>query len=154
MATFRFLPNVDIKDLGKFSYFGFGLQHNPGTFLKVPLPVDISAAFFTQTMQVGDIFKTSATSFGIYASKTFGFGISVTPFVGIAVESSSVDVAYDVEYSYSGQNFKDKIEFTMKGENKTRVTIGASLKLGVLNISADYSLAKYKSASLGLGFIF
>ncbi|MDP3831786.1 MAG: hypothetical protein Q8Q47_10980, partial [Ignavibacteriaceae bacterium] len=28
-ASFRFLPSIEIQDLGKFSYFGFGLQHNP-----------------------------------------------------------------------------------------------------------------------------
>lgn len=155
MATFRFLPSVKLGDLGKFSYLGFGLQHNPAMFIPVPLPVDVSAAFFTQSLKVGDIFKASATTFGIYASKTFGWGISITPFAGLAIESSNVDVSYDVEYptGVPGQTMKDKIAFSMKGENSTRLTIGASIKLALLNLSVDYSLAKYKSASLGLNFI-
>ena len=155
-ATFRFLPSVNIKDLGEFSYFGFGLQHNPAMFIPIPLPVDVSVAFFTQTLKVGDIFKASATTFGLYASKTFGFGITITPFAGFAMESSNVDVSYDVQYAspVPGQTIKDKIAFSMKGENSARFTIGASLKLGFLNLSADYSLAKYKSASVGINFIF
>jgi len=153
MATFRFLPSVKLGDLGKFSYFGFGLQHNPAMFIPVPLPVDVSASFFTQTLKVGEIFKTTATSFGIYASKTFGWGISITPFAGFAVESSSVDVAYDVNYGVAG-SAPTKISFSMDGENKTRLTVGASIKLALLNLSVDYSLAKYNSASFGLNFIF
>jgi hypothetical protein len=156
MATFRFLPSVEVGDLGKFSYFGFGLQHNPAMFIPVPLPVDISAAFFTQSLKVGDIFKATATTFGIYASKTFGWGISITPYAGFAIESSSVDVSYDVNYAtpVPGVTVPGKIAFTMKGENSTRLTIGASLKLALLNLSVDYSLAKYNAASVGLNFVF
>lgn len=157
MATFRFLPSVELGDLGKFSYFGFGLQHNPAMFIPVPLPVDISAAFFTQTLKVGDIFEASATTFGLYVSKTFGWGISITPFAGFAIESSSVDVVYDVEYAPIAVGLtpiKEEISFSMDGENKTRLTVGASIKLALLNLSVDYSLAKYNAASLGVSFIF
>ena len=156
MATFRFLPSVEVGDLGKFSYFGFGLQHNPAMFIPVPLPVDVSAAFFTQTLKVGDIFEASATTFGLYASKTFGWGISITPFAGFAIESSSVDVAYDVDLATSvpGVTVPTKISFSADGENSTRLTVGASLKLALINLSVDYSLAKYNSASLGVNFIF
>lgn len=156
MATFRFLPSVELQDLGKFSYFGFGLQHNPAMYIPVPLPVDVSAAFFTQSLQVGDIFKATATTFGIFASKTFGIGISITPFAGFAIESSSVDVAYDVEYAspVPGTTIKDKIKFSMVGDNSKRMTIGASFKLALINLSIDYSIAKYNSASVGLGFVF
>lgn len=156
MLTFRFLPSIEIQKLGKFSYFGFGIQHNPAMFIPVPLPIDISATFFTQTLKVGDIFKATATTFGIYASKTFGFVVSVTPYAGISMESSSVDVSYDVNYAtpVPGVTVPGKIAFTMKGENKARMTVGASIKLAVLNISADYSFAKYKAASLGVNFIF
>ncbi len=156
MATFRFLPSVEVGDLGKFSYFGFGLQHNPSMFIPVPLPVDVSAAFFTQSLKVGDIFKASATTFGLYASKTFGWGISITPFAGFAIESSSVDVAYDVNLATSvpGVTVPSKVSFSANGENKTRLTVGASIKLALLNLSVDYSLAKYNAASLGLNFIF
>ena len=156
MATFRFLPSVEVGDLGKFSYFGFGLQHNPAMFIPVPIPVDVSVAFFTQSLQVGDIFKASATTFGIYASKTFGWGISITPFAGFAMESSSVDVSYDVNYAtpVPGVTVPGKVAFTMDGENSTRLTVGASIKLAVLNLSVDYSLAKYNSASVGVNFIF
>ena len=155
MASVRFLPNVKMGELGELSYFGFGLQHNPAVFLPIPLPVDLSAAFFTQSLKVGDIFKVSATSFGLYASKTFGWGVTITPFAGFAIENSSVDVSYDVNYATPapGVTIPGKIEFTMEGENSTRLTTGASIKLFTFNLTVDYSIAKYKSASLGLNFI-
>jgi len=155
-ASFRFLPSVEIQDLGKFSYFGFGLQHNPSMFIPVPLPLDVSAAFFTQTLKVGDIFKASATTFGIYGSKTLGWGaLSLTPYAGFSLESSSVDVAYDVQYAtpVPGVTSTSRISFSAKGENSSRLTIGASLKLLLLNLSVDYSVAKYNAFSAGINFI-
>ena len=157
-ASFRFLPSVEISDLGKFSYFGFGLQHNPSMFIPVPLPVDVSAAFFTQSLKVGDIFNASATSFGVYASRQFGPGmLSITPYAGFAFESSSIKIKYDQVISdptNPSQDLKLPVEFELEGENSARFVLGATLKLALVSISADYSMAKYNSFSVGLGLAF
>ncbi len=81
-ATFRYLPEVEIdKEIGKFKYFGFGIQHNPGIWFPNPLPIDLAASFFTQNLKVGTVFETKATAFGINASKQFGFAfLNVTPY--------------------------------------------------------------------------
>lgn len=40
--TFRYLPSLNASGVGKFSYFGFGIAHNPGVWFPTPLPVDFS----------------------------------------------------------------------------------------------------------------
>jgi hypothetical protein len=52
-----------------------------------------------------------------------------------------------------GIKVPQKVEFELNGENKTRVTAGVSIKILIANLNADYSWAKYNSASIGLMFI-
>ena len=96
-ATFRWLPKVKLQnDLGNFEYFGFGLQHNPAVYLPNVIPFDYSVSFYTQTMNIGSLFKTKTTSFGINASKQFGIRVfNVTPYAGFMYETAKMKVAYD-----------------------------------------------------------
>lgn len=158
-VAIRYLPETEItKDLGKVKYFGFGIQHNPSMWIPFPMPIDISAGFFTQTLEVGSIFKSTATSFGVYASKQIGPGfLSVTPYVGFLLESSDITVKYDFELKDTptpGTSTVLPIEFKVEGENKSRILLGASFKIGLFNINADYNIGKYKSASAGFAFNF
>jgi len=94
-ATIRYIPTINLstipgpslfldEDFGKISYFGFGLQHNPGVFLPTPLPLDVAVAFYTQTFKIGEeFFKVKTTAFGVNASKKLGIGpINITPYAG------------------------------------------------------------------------
>ncbi len=153
--TFRYLPSVQINsDLGKFSYFGFGIQHNPGLWLANPLPVDIAVSFFTQTLKAGTIFKTTATAFGVNVSKRFGPGaLNVTPYAGFMLESSKMTFDYTAQITNSVGTTPLPIHLELEGANKSRLTLGLSIKLLFLNINADYNLAKNNSATAGLMFI-
>ena len=94
--TLRYLPNLQLNsDIGDVKYFGFGIQHNPGVWFPDPLPLDVCASFFTETLDVGSILKTKATAFGINASKQFGPGLAnVTPYAGFMLESSTMTFNY------------------------------------------------------------
>ncbi|MBS4029720.1 MAG: hypothetical protein KGZ58_13920 [Ignavibacteriales bacterium] len=155
--AFRYLPSVEVsKEIGKFEYFGFGIQHNPFMWIPVPEPpVDVSLGFFTQTMKVGTIFETKATAFGINASKSFGPGaLKITPYAGFMVESSEMTFTFDYDQPQPVGPPKPKtIEFTLEGENTTRITLGLSLKLLFMNFNADYNLGKYNSITGGFMFI-
>jgi len=152
----RYLPDIDIKDLGKFSYFGAGIIHNFGVWFPNPLPLDLTLGFFTQKLKVGSIFESTATQYGIYASKTFGFIISITPYVGLTTETSKTTVSYDYtsNQTLNGVPVKAHISIDMKGENSSSAVVGFNLHLGVVNINADYKLAKTKTASAGVSFGF
>jgi hypothetical protein len=153
--TFRYVPNIKVDKLGEIKYFGFGAQHNPGVWFGDILPLELSASFFTQSLEAGSVFKAKATAFGVNASKRLGWGfLNITPYGGFMVESSSMTFTYDyIVDGPGGIKVPQKVEFELNGENKTRVTAGVSIKILIANLNADYSWAKYNSASIGLMFI-
>lgn len=151
-ASFRYLPDIELGDLGKFSYFGFGLIHNPGVWMKNPLPVDVAVGFFTQTLKVGDVFESTANQYGLYVSKKFGYGISVTPYLGLTIESSTTTVAYDYSYDTPAGPLSSSISFDLEGDNSFGTTIGANFNLLILNLNVDYKLANINTFSAGISF--
>jgi hypothetical protein len=165
-ATVRYIPTINLssipgasifldEDFGKISYFGFGLQHNPGVFLPNPLPLDVAVAFYTQTFKIGEEFlKVKTTSYGVNASKQLGLGpINITPYAGIMFETSTIDIAYTYEIeSLLGTPQEIDIALEFKGENKRRITIGVSVKLLLFNINADFNIGKWNSYTVGLMF--
>ncbi len=159
--SFRYLPTVQIdEEVGDLNYFGFGIQHNPGMWIPVPLPLNVSVGFFTQNLQIGDLFESSASEFGVYASKTFGPGmLNITPYAGLSYQSSSMSAKYDYTYNYttpsgSVEERTERISFDADGGNTAKLTLGAALKLGFINLNVDYNVAKYSTLGIGAGFIF
>jgi hypothetical protein len=156
-ATFRYLPEIEIsKDLGKFKYFGFGVQHNLGMWLPIPI-VDVSASFFTQKLEVGTIMEATTTSFGLNVAKQLGFAfLNVTPYAGFMLESSKMKFGYDYTYTVGATNqvVTDRINFELEGENTSRITLGLGIRLLVININADYNIGKQNSATVGVFFAF
>ncbi len=149
-ATFRYLPSITIdEDLGKFEYFGFGIQHNPGVLLPTPLPVDVAVGFFTQTLKVGTLFEAKTTAFGLNASKKLGVGpLNITPYAGFMLEKSNIDITY----SFIVDDQEIDVAFELEGENKSRLTLGLSVRLLMLNFNADYNIGKYNSVTVGVMF--
>ncbi len=154
--TFRYLPELEVSpEIGKFKYFGFGVQHNLGMWLPIPV-VDVSASFFTQNLKVGTIFESKATAFGVNASKQFGFAfLNVTPYAGFSLESSTMNVTYDFEVTdATGAVQKIPVAFELEGENTSRLTVGLGMRLLTFNINVDYNIGKQNSATAGLFFAF
>lgn len=159
-ATFRYLPEIGIpvgdfsEEIGKISWFGWGVQHNPGVFFPNPLPVDISICYYTQNLKLGDIFEAKGTAWGLTASKKLGIPfISITPYVGFLIEKSSMQFTYDFTLDAGTIYQQDiSIDFLMEGENTSRITAGLALKVFMFNIYADFNFGNYDSVRLGLMF--
>lgn len=156
-AAFRYMPTYKIPDIGDFDYFGFGIQHNPKAWLKAPIPFDICASFFTQSMTLGDYVEANATAYGVNVSKTLGLSfLSVTPYAGFMLESSNMKFKYTYEIgNVNGIPAEPlDVKFDIDGKNKSRITLGTTFRLGVFNINADYNIGKYNSFTAGfaLGF--
>ncbi len=157
-AVFRYIPEVDIpgvsitEDLGKFSWFGWGVQHNPGVFFPNPLPLDISISYFKQNLKLGTVLEANTTAYGLTVSKKLGIGlINITPYAGYLIEKSTLHFAYDFTLD-AGTLYEQTfpIEFDLEGENKSRITVGLSLKLLMFNINADYNMGNYNSVTVGI----
>jgi hypothetical protein len=151
--SFRYCPDIDIKDLGKFNLWGAGFLHNINSWLPTPLPVDISAGYFYQKLKVGSIFESDASQYGIYVGKTFGSAFAVSPYFGLTMESSksTIDYDFDPEQVVNGVAVpKIHVNMELEGENTGAATIGLGIKLGLINIILDYKVAKTKTASAGI----
>lgn len=157
-VSLRFVPSIKVSDeLGDFSLFGIGAIHNINGWIPNPLPIDLGVGYFYQKLKVGDVFEGNASQFGVYAGKTFGIGVTFSPFIGLTVESFKTSVKYDYKSNQTVNGAPVapvKINFDSEGENTTGVTVGFSLKLAIVNINADYKIAKTKTASAGISFGF
>lgn len=157
--TFRYLPSQDIKSLGKATYFGWGFQHNPGVWLGAAdaLPVDLSLSFFTQKIKFGDLFQSKATAFGLNMSKRLGWGfLNLTPYAGFMLESSTMTFAYDADlpdWTQNGATTLQHITFDLDSANKSRLVLGMSIKILIVNVNADYNIGKYNSFTAGVMII-
>jgi hypothetical protein len=153
--TFRYLPQYKISDeIGKTKYFGWGIQHNPAVWFPGEMPFDISVSFFHQSIKAGSIFKASATAFGVNASTQVGWDIlNITPYVGYMLEKSSMTFTYDFVLDTPTGQVPQRIVFDLVGENKSRLTLGLSIRLLIVNVNADYNIGKFKSYSAGVMII-
>lgn len=147
---------LDLTSIGKYEYFGIGIQHNPKVYIPFPIPVDFSASFFMQDLKLGEYVSAKATVYGINVSRTIGPGfLNVTPYAGLMFESSKMKFKY--EYQVSGQEIDVEpvaIEFEAEGENNAKLTLGTAMNWGIYSMNADFNIAKYNSFSFGFGFEF
>lgn len=152
--TFRWLPELDVENYGKLKYFGFGIQHNPGVWFGDPLPIDISVAYFTQSLKFGEYLDASATAFGVNISKRLGWGaLNLTPYAGYMTEKSSMAFSYNYTLDTPAGKIPQRINFELEGDNKSKLTVGFSIKLLIVNINADYNFGDFNSASAGVMII-
>jgi hypothetical protein len=158
--TFRYFPSTNLGNIGKASYFGWGIQHNPGIWLGPVdvLPVDVSLSFFTQKLKLGDIFETKTTAFGVNVSKRLGWGfLNLTPYAGYMFESGTMSFSYNFMAPDPANNYlptkPEHVTFDLESANKSRLVLGLSFKVLIVNINADYNFGKYNSATAGIMFI-
>jgi hypothetical protein len=153
--TFRYLPDYQISsEIGKTKYFGWGIQHNPLVWVPGDVPVDLCASFFSQKINAGTIFEAKTTSFGVNASKRLGWGaLNLTPYVGYMIEKSSMTFTYDYTLETPTGKIPQRIVFDLEGENKSRLTLGLSIKVLIVNVNADYNIGTYNSFSAGVMII-
>ena len=71
------------------------------------------------------------------------------------MDKSTVDLSYTiVDGDLPGMDGDQEVSFTMEGENTLRVNVGFSLQMALLYLHSEYSVGKYQTASLSVGFIF
>lgn len=148
----RWFPSIDIEDLGKFTFYGVGLIHNTNVWFDNPLPVDISIGGYYQSLEVGDIFESNASQFGIYASKTFGGLFAFIPYIGLTTETSTTTVTYEYNFDTPAGPTAANVEFDLEGENNVGFTIGFSAKLAVINFNVDYKASNTGTLTAGISF--
>lgn len=151
----RFLPTMDF-DGNKLGLTGFGLRYDVDQWLPL-FPIDIAVHFATQKMTLkgkddNEVFSAGATAFGVEASKKFLF---ITLYTGFQLESSKItfgDITYVGTDAFNNPVNLTLPGFEVEGSNSSRFTIGVRMLLLIVNVHAEYSLAKNPVLGLGAGF--
>ncbi len=141
----RYLPAQNMSDVGKVSFWGFGVQHSLSQYISL-IPLHLAAQITYQSLTVGDNFDASAFSLGIQASKKI---LLITIYGGLAYERCTMDLSYNYEDPVKHTTQKITADFT--GGNTFRLTVGASVNFLFFKINADYSLGKIPVGSIGIG---
>jgi len=145
-GTIRWLPDIDIADVGKIKYMGLGVSYSPNAYFPT-LPVDVAVGLFTQSLDVGDVVESTAKSYYLAVSKDF---TPLTVYAGVAKEESSMDVHYTFE---EDDGTTTDIDFSLDGVQEKRTTLGATLNLG-LKLNVEMNMGNLTNYSGGLIFGF
>ena len=145
----RWAPTYNVPDVGDIGFFGIGVKHQVSKY--IPLcPVDITAMYAYQSLKVGDILTSTHTAFNVHVSKKIPLLItSITPYIGVGFESSSLDVKYTIEGTGNPLIDGTPISFSLDGDNGFRTRVGFSMRLMLFKIYADYALGDYNAYSAG-----
>jgi len=155
-AMVRFIPTVKVGDVGKVNFLGFGLRADIGKFIPVPLPIDIAVNFATQKFNFKDssgsnLLQANAKAYGIQVSKTLAV---ITFYAGFQLEKSSFTVGpYNAQLNTGNTATTVNVpQFTVDGDNSSSLIVGLRLHLAILNIHAEYDIAKTPVLAAGVGF--
>ncbi len=142
-GTVRWLPEVDLGDLGKTKVLGWGLQWSANGIAPT-LPVDVMIGFFRQSLDIGTLVEVDANSMFVAASKKFSLA---TVYGGYAKEDSEVSIAY----TYTGDG--SAVDFTVDDTQESHFTLGATLNvLAKLNVEMNHGDLTTYAAGLMFGF--
>ncbi|MFZ2905564.1 MAG: DUF6588 family protein [Cyclobacteriaceae bacterium] len=165
------IPNVDIES-SKFNVFGVGVLHDFKQHIKgiKLLPFDLSALIAynsvsgTSDLSNSDPLKGPTTDDGEldyqFNSWVFQAIISkkisvVTPYaaVGYSMINTNVDMNgnYTVEAGATDLELTDPVAIDFKN-NSMILTLGMRLKFGPFYLNGDYTIQKFNTLSVGLGF--
>lgn len=153
----RYMPPLKIKDVGKVNYLGFGVRYSIDQWIPF-CPVDIAVHFMTQKFNFKDssdnnLISASALAYGAEVSKSLLF---LTVYAGFQLESAKFTVGpYDAVFIAGSQRVTAHVNaFDVESPNKSRVTVGVRLLLAVINVHAEYAVAKTPMFAAGVGITF
>ena len=165
--SIRYFPSVSVDGYST-GVFGMGVKHNIKQWIPVikHIPLDLSGFFAFSNLNLGTKVNNYDVDFGInswtlqvIASKKLLF---LTPYIALGYSQSSYSLSTSSDFEVQAPIVKN--DGTIMTEPKlinskisdsagsVRATLGLSVKLlWVLNLNAEYTLANYNTASVGLG---
>jgi hypothetical protein len=100
-----------------------------------------------QQFNIGDddLVKANALALNVTGSRKFGAVISVEPYVGVGLDSFSMDAEYTAEDDTS-------VSVSFDRENDFHGTLGANVNLPILKIHGEVNLAATNGSAHGVSF--
>ncbi|MFQ5889810.1 MAG: DUF6588 family protein [Gemmatimonadota bacterium] len=150
-AMVRFIPSVQLsQDVGSVSLFGVGLKHQIDRWFPGPSPVNLSASFGWQRLEVGSYLEARAKHASLIASRDVAF---LTLYAGGTLEDTDVDIEYTVSNAAGIPGVPadgEVIAFTDDSDNSARFTVGSTFNLLLLRLNVDYSFSDYNVLNVNL----
>ena len=156
--SIRYMPMLNVSDNINVNLFGVGIKHDllqwiPGIGDAIPMSLSLQGGYTslnTELKVVGQqvALSTKATTINLIASKKI---LMVTGYAGIGYNSAITKFSADANFELNGIAFNEKIEMDFASNKDLRTNIGLRINMAIVTIQADYTFAKYPTATLGLG---
>lgn len=150
----RWVPRIDVTDVGTVGMFGMGVRHSLSQYIPLS-PVSVAVQVAWQHLGVDDLEEQD-----LLGASTFAAGIAVshelgmlTLFGGLQTERSTLDVSYQLE-TESEEVGPVPVSFRAVGASRGRGTAGAGLRMGPVRLHGSYSIGRVNVVRFGFGFAY
>jgi len=153
-VSVRYFRGINLQSLGIVNVWGGGISHNLNYWFDAELPIQVGFGYYFQNFKVGDIFKNTASQFGLFMSKRIGERISIEPYAGLTYETSrsQIDYRYQFDSPIGQRELQLHIDYT--GDNSVNLALGTSINLSIFVINFDYKFGGTNTGTAGIGFGF
>lgn len=153
-VSVRYFRGINLQDLGIVNIFGGGAIHNLNYWFDGSLPVEIGFGYYFQSFKVGDIFKNTASQYGLFVSKKIGGRISIEPYAGLSYETSRSEIDYKYQFDSPAGRQELQLNIDYNGDQTVNLAIGTSINLSLFVINFDYKFGGTRTGTVGIGFGF
>jgi hypothetical protein len=153
-VSVRYFRGINLQDLGIVNIWGTGFTHNLNYWFAEVLPIEIGFGYYFQDFKVGDIFKNTASQFGLFISKRLGGRISVEPYASLTYESSRSEIDYKYEFDSPAGRQVLQLKIDYNGDQTVNLALGTSINLSLFVINFDYKFGGTRTGTVGVGFGF
>lgn len=154
----RYMPMLNIGNNINVNVFGIGLRHDLLQWIPIvgdafPMSLSLQGGYTNLNTEVKvsnqkTSLNTKATTINLIASRKI---LMVTGYAGIGYSSTSTTFTTDANFDLEGITFSEKLSIDFESNNKLRANLGLRFNITLLTIQADYTIAEYPTATLGLG---
>lgn len=154
----RYMPMLNIGNNINVNVFGIGLRHDLLQWIPIvgdafPMSLSLQGGYTNLNTEVKvaeqkTSLNTKATTINLIASRKI---LMVTGYAGIGYSSTSTTFTTDANFDLGGITFSEKLSIDFESNNKLRANLGLRFNITLLTIQADYTIAEYPTATLGLG---
>ena len=153
-VSVRYFRGINLYDLGIVDVWGAGFTHNFNYWFEDPIPIDIGIGYYFQSFKVGDIFRNTASQYGIFVSKKIGSRLSIQPYFGLTYETSRSEINYIYHFDSPVGSQQLKLNINYTGDSSANLLIGSSINLSLFVINFDYKFGGTNTGTVGVGFGF
>lgn len=153
-VSVRYFRGINLRDLGIVNIWGGGVVHNLNYWFDDSLPIEIGLGYYFQSFKVGDIFKNTASQYGLFLSKRIGGRISIEPYAGLTYETSRSEINYRYQFDSPAGRQELQLNIDYDGDQTVNLAVGTSINLSIFVLNFDYKFGGTRTGTVGVGFGF